>query len=254
LEPAAHLISVTKYITELSFELEGLIAMKPCHRRVLPILFVLALCGAAQVSAQSYKVESAAVAAPSELSAAVRDTLSPQALRVTGPSGVICEIWVRKAIPGHAAAQNLGVVYTQLQEGTLVAAIRFPADLKDYRRQTVKAGVYTLRYALSPVNGNHQGVAPQRDFLLAIPAAADQDPANVTEAQTIELSKKSTSTNHASVWSLTPGDGAAGSDPAISHDNDADLWIAQFNVSIAAGGAPAPVRMGLVVAGFGPEV
>jgi len=37
------------------------------------------------------------------------------------------------------------------------------------------------------VNGNHQGVAPQRDFLLAIPAAADQDPATLTEAQTIEL-------------------------------------------------------------------
>jgi hypothetical protein len=167
---------------------------------------------------------------------------------------VICEIWIRKTVPGQATTQNLGVTYTQLAEGTLVAAIRFPADLKDYRRQNVKAGVYTLRYALSPVNGNHQGVAPQRDFLLAIPAAADQDPANVSQAQTIELSKKSTSANHASVWCLMPADGAAGAAAAVTHDNDADLWIAQFSVSIAAGGAAAPVRMGLVVAGFGPEV
>jgi hypothetical protein len=227
-----------------------MIVMKVFFRSALPIFFAMMLCAAARVSAQGYKVESATAAAPAELSAAVRDTLSPQALRVSGPSGVVCEIWLRKTVPGQAATQNLGVIYTQLQEGTLVAAIRFPADLKDYRRQTVKAGVYTLRYALSPVNGNHQGVAPQRDFLLAIPAAADQDPANVTAAQTIELSKKSTSTNHASVWSLMPGDGAAGAAAAVTHDGDADLWIAQFGVSIAG----TPVRMGLVVAGFGPEV
>ena len=224
--------------------------MKVFFRRALFIFFVLMLCAAVQVSAQGYKVESAAVAAPAELSAAVRDTLSPQALRVSGPSGVVCEIWLRKAVPGQAQTQNLGVIYTQLQEGTLVAAIRFPTDLKDYRRQNVKAGVYTLRYALSPVNGNHQGVAPQRDFLLAIPAAIDQDPANLTQAQTIELSKKSTSTNHASVWSLMPGDGPAGAAPAITHDSDADLWIAQFGIPIGG----TPVRMGLVVVGFGPEV
>jgi anti-sigma factor RsiW len=227
-----------------------MIAMKVFFRRTLPIFFALTLCAAARVSAQAYKVESAAVAAPAELSAAVRDALSPQALRVSGPGGVVCEIWLRKAVPGQAAAQNLGVIYTQLQEGSLVAAIRFPSDLKDYRRQNVKAGVYTFRYALSPVNGNHQGVAPQRDFLLAIPAATDQDPANVTQAQTIELSKKSTSTNHASVWCLMPGDGAAGAAPAVTHDGDADLWMAQFSISIAG----TPVRMGLVVVGFGPEV
>jgi hypothetical protein len=227
-----------------------MIAMNLFFRRTLPILFLFTLCSAARVSAQGYKIESAAAAAPSELSAAVREMLSPQALRVSGPGGVVCEIWLRKSVPGQAATQNLGVVYTQLQEGTLVAAIRFPADLKDYRRQNVKAGVYTLRYALSPVNGNHQGVAPQRDFLLAIPAANDQDPANVSAAQAIELSKKSTSTNHASVWSLMSGDGAAGAAPAISHESDADLWIAQFSISIAG----APVRMGLVVSGFGPEV
>ena len=169
---------------------------------------------------------------------------------MSGPNGVVCEIWLRKTVPGQAAAANLGVVYTQLAEGTLVGVIRFPADTKDYRRQSIKSGVYTLRYALSPVNGNHQGVAPQRDFLLAIPAAADQDPANVSQAQTIELSKKSTSSNHASVWCLMAGNGAASAAPAVTHDGDADLWIAQFSISIAG----SPVRMGLVVVGFGPEV
>ena len=96
----------------------------------------------------------------------MRAVLSDQELRVSGPSGLICEVWFRKTVPAKAPGQDLGVAYPQLDEGTLVAAVKFASTLKDYRKQEIKAGVYTLRYALSPVNGNHQGVAPQRDFLL----------------------------------------------------------------------------------------
>jgi hypothetical protein len=228
--------------------------MRHIYRRAILFTLMAAFAFATQSNAQGYKVELANAAAPTEVSAAVRDTLSAQVLRVSGANGVVCEIWTRKAVPGSAPAPQLGVIYPQLQVGTLVAVMRLPADVKDYRRAVIKAGVYTLRYALSPVNGNHQGVAPQRDFLLAIPAATDQDPANVSESAVIEMSKKSTSTNHASVWSLAPGDGASGAAPAVTHDSDNDLWIVQFSVPIANGGGAAPMRMGLVVVGFGPEV
>jgi hypothetical protein len=228
--------------------------MNTCYRRAILLTFIAAICFAAQASAQDYKVELTTTPAPQELSAPVRETLSPQALRVSSATALICEVWIRKAVPGATPAPQLGVIYPQLQTGTLVGVMRLAADVKDYRRAVVKAGVYTLRYALSPVNGNHQGVAPQRDFLLAIPAATDQDPANVSESAVIEMSKKSTTTNHASVWSLAPGVGAAGAPPAITHDGENDLWIVQFGAPIATGGAAAPVRMGLVVIGFGPEV
>jgi hypothetical protein len=223
-------------------------------RRAFLLIFAFVLLVSARAQAQGYTVEVTNDAPPQSLSAAVRDALAPKGLRVTTPSGSLCEIWLRKAVPGGASSQELGVVYPQLQTGTLVGAVVFNAEIKDYRRAVVHAGVYTLRYALSPVNGNHQGVAPQRDFLLAIPADVDKDPASLTENQTIEASKKSTSTNHASVWSLVPGEGSASAKPDMKQDSGADLWIVQFSVSIAAGGAPAPVRMGLVVVGFGPEV
>jgi hypothetical protein len=226
------------------------------RRRILPILFALMLWGAARVSAQSYKVESVDADPPQSLSAAVRAQLLPQALRVSGANGLICEIWVRKVVTGQAAAQTNGAIYTEIPEGALIAAIRFPADLKDYRRQIVKAGVYTLRYGLSPVNANHQGVAPHRDFLLAIPAAADLDPANIAATKTIELSKQSTTTDHPSVWCLMPGDGAEGSPtPAtIKHDAENDLWFVNFSLSLHYGSAIGYPRMGLVIEGFGPEV
>jgi hypothetical protein len=218
------------------------------------LMFALALLFSARAQAQGYTVEATNDAPPPSLAPAVRDALVSKGLKVTTPSGPLCEIWLRKTVPGGAPSKDLGVVYTQLQTGTLVGAMVMNADTKDYRRQVVHGGVYTLRYALSPVNGNHQGVAPQRDFLLAIPADADKDPANMTENQTIDASKKSTSTNHASVWSLVPAEGSASAKPEMTQDTGADLWILQFSVSISSGGAATPVRMGLVVVGFGPEV
>jgi len=195
------------------------------------------------------------VQAPQELSAAVRETLSAEAYRVTGPNGPLCELWLRKSVPAKAgAAQELGITFGQLDQGTFVGAVRFPTDVKDYRRQLVKAGVYTLRYALVPVNGNHLGVAPQRDFLIAAPAAADQSPANVSVDEMVNLSRKAMSTGHASVWSLMGAEGQAGAPPVMIHLDEADLWVLQFSVSLQAGN-PAPVvaRMGLVVLGSAPE-
>jgi hypothetical protein len=209
----------------------------------------LSLVLAARVSAQGFTVQQSTADPPQELSAAIRAVLSNQVLRVSGPNGLICEIWLRKDVPAKPAAAALGVTFTQLDEGTLVAAMRLASDTRDYRRQGIKAGVYTMRYCLSPVNGNHQDVAPQRDFLLAIPAAMDQDPATLTEAQTIDASKKSIGANHPSPWPLFPGDGSSGA-PTIQHDTDDELWIAQFTVTIGG----ALVRMGLVISGFGPQV
>jgi hypothetical protein len=159
-------------------------------------------------------------------------------------------LWLGKAVPGKAnAPQSLGVVFPQLAQGTLVGALRLPTSTKDYRKQLIKAGVYTLRYALAPENGNHMGVAPQRDFVLASPAAADQDAATLTIDQTIALSRKATGSNHPSVWSLAPPEDHPKSLPSVFHLDDGDLWLVEFSVPLA--GSPAP--MALVVAGSAPE-
>ncbi|HYL09208.1 MAG TPA: hypothetical protein VEU31_00600, partial [Candidatus Acidoferrales bacterium] len=139
-----------------------------------PMVRGLALCAAlaalcAMTPRQSagavgaYTAERFSAAPPPEVSAAVREALSNDGIRVQGPDGPLCEIWLRKAIPVNASPSNeLGVAFGEFAEGTLAAVVRFPAEVIDYRKQRVKAGVYTLRYALNPVNGNHQGVAPQR--------------------------------------------------------------------------------------------
>ncbi len=69
--------------------------------------------------------------------------------------------------------------------------VRFAQRWSDFREQSVPAGVYTLRYALHPEDGNHMGVAPSRDFSALTPIAADTEPAkNVEFKALVEMTKK----------------------------------------------------------------
>ena len=217
------------------------------------LLFALSLCAAESAAAQSYKAESLSEPPPSDLADPVRRALSPTGIRVTGPSGALCDLWLGKAVPGKAnAPQSLGVVFPQLTQGTLVGAIRFPSSVKDYRKQLIKAGVYTLRYALLPENGNHMGVAPQRDFVMASPAVADQDPSTLTIDQTLILSRKATGSNHPSVWSLASPEDHPKSFPSVFHLDDGDLWLVEFQLPLQ-GATGSLLSMALVVAGSAPE-
>jgi hypothetical protein len=207
---------------------------------------------AAPADAQSYQVAKKSEAPPAELSAAVRATLSSDALAVSGPKGLVCEIWLRQSVPTFASpAQQLGVTFGQIEPGTLVGAVRFSVAATDYRDQMLPAGVYTLRYNLTPVDGNHQGVAPQRDFLLAIPAADDPGPATLSSDQTIALSRKSTSTHHPSVWSLGPVQSAGGPLPAIDHQPDDNSWALDFQLQGADG---STMQMELVLVGHSADI
>jgi hypothetical protein len=215
------------------------------------LLSALAVAAAfASVASAQYKMESSSAPAPQELTASVRGDFSAKAMQVAGPSGPFCEIWLRKSIPAAATPDtSLGVNFGQIPQGALVAAIKFDAQGADYRGQPIKPNVYTLRFMLEPVNGNHQGVSPYRDFLLAVPAALDTSDATIPTDELLKLSRKASGTGHPSVWSLVPADSAPATLPAIAHQQeDTDLWIVYFQAPLAT-----PVKMGLVVVGHAAE-
>ncbi|MBI3663056.1 MAG: hypothetical protein HY234_08425 [Acidobacteria bacterium] len=221
----------------------------------IAILLVTILVPAAGARAQDYKVETFDAAAPAELAPAIRETLGSAALRVAGPEGPLCEIWLRAVVPARATAQQkLGIAYGQFEEGTLFGAIRFLRETRDFRKQLVKPGVFTLRYALHPVDGNHMGVSPIRDFLLLVPAGEDSNPVNFTRVDVVNLSKKAIGLNHPSVWSLTSGEGEHATIPELVRQEEENLWALYFRVQVQpTGGTPAPLVMGLVVVGHAPE-
>ena len=151
-----------------------------------------------------YKLD-AAGPAPPELAPAIRAALQSDGVKIVAANGsVVCEVWLRTAAPSGPATTELGVTLKTIPHGALLGAIRFPSQGKDRRGLSIKPGVYTLRLSFFPADGNHQGVAPQRDFLLMSLAAEDTDlNAAPNFAVLTKMSAKASGTNHPaslSVW------------------------------------------------------
>ncbi len=203
------------------------------------LLFVLSavLLASTPLFSQDYKLEPIATAAPG-LPAAYAKLIDSQGYRVVGPKGPWCEIWFPKAIRTGSKASDDSVVLS-IPQGALLGVLRFPGTGGDRRGQTIKPGVYTLRYSNYPVDGAHQGAAPQRDFALLTPLAADSDP-NTTPAfdPLVQQSIKGCGTPHPAVLSLEAAAGAG--QAALTKEGETD-WV----LKLKAGG----VELGIILVG-----
>jgi hypothetical protein len=168
---------------------------------MLRSLFVIMMAAGAAFA--QYKVEPAGPP-PSDLPASISAVLQKDGSKVVAGSGTaFCEVWFRSTAPTGPKSSEEGVTLPTIPQGSLMGALRFPARGADRRGQNIKPGVYTLRYALQPVNGDHQGVAPQRDFLVMIPAADDTDPNSTPGFEDLmKMSRKASGTPHPAVLSM----------------------------------------------------
>jgi hypothetical protein len=197
-------------------------------------------------SAQTGKVEKIGLLTDPAVSGAVRQTLDPAGYRISlDDAATYCELWLRKSVPAQAKKDAADVVYPQLAESTLVGVLHYPKGSSDYRGQTISAGFYTLRYALMPSDANHLGAAPNRDFLLLVPASSDAD-ANVIFKfpDLVTLSEKATGIRHPGPLSLVQPDNG-GAAPAISKD-DQDHWTFSASMELSTG---EKISFALVVKG-----
>jgi hypothetical protein len=169
---------------------------------MLKSLFLIMM--AAGAASAQYKMEPAG-APPSELAAPISAALQKDGVKVAAGSGTaFCEVWFRSTAPSGPKSSEEGVTLPTIPQGALMGALRFPGRGADRRGQNIKPGVYTLRYGLQPVNGDHQGVAPQRDFLVMIPAADDTDPNAVPGFDDLmKMSRKASGTPHPAVLSMS---------------------------------------------------
>ena len=186
---------------------------------------LLLLACAYLLPAQDYKME-ALSSAPDGLPAAYASQIPAQGYRVVGPKGPWCEVWFRKSIPSANKPSDPAVVFPYGQ-GALLGVIRFPGNGSDRRGQQFKAGLYTMRYSNFPVDGAHQGVAPQRDFALLTPIAGDPDPNATPDFAKLVAQSKTTGTAHPCVFSLEPAPGTAF--PAVVKDGDTD-WVLEVKL------------------------
>jgi hypothetical protein len=184
---------------------------------------LLSACLLTTAALAQYKLESAG-APPSELTPAIREALAKEGARVVAPNGKpFCEVWLRAKAPTGTKTTEANVSLVDIPHGSLLGVIRFPGQGADRRGQVIKPGLYTLRLAYYPVDGAHQGVAPQRDFLTIIPAAKDTE-LNATPSYEalVKMSNQASGTSHPAILSVWQHEGAPG--PAKLEQEGED-WV-----------------------------
>jgi hypothetical protein len=161
--------------------------------------------------------------APEELAPPVRALLAPGSTTVQSGNAVL-EFWWVKSFDGDSAGKG----WSGVPEGTLAGAVRVSESYPDIRGRRIKPGVYTLRFALQPMNGDHLGVSPYREFLLVCPARADTNPAPAGHQGAVELSRQTTGASHPAVWSIDPP--SATGEPLRVMTNDEGHHAAVFRI------------------------
>jgi len=205
-------------------------------------VLVSAFLAGATAQAQSLVAAKAGDAPPAELNAAIAAVLGPGS--VTVKSGdVQLVVWWVKAIT-LTKAPEAAPAWGDVGDGTLVGVIRVSAPWSDIRGYVVRPGVYTLRYARQPANGDHLGVSPNREFLLMSPAAADATPDPVGYKGAVDLSKQTVRRAHPSALSLDPP--AASAAPLSPVTTDLGLEGLVFSVPTSAGPS---LTFGLILKG-----
>ena len=212
-------------------------------KQLFAFLLLLAFIPAAL--AEDYKVESIAALKDAAVAEAVRGALEEKGLRVSDGKGkVVCDIWFRKEVP-TSKADIPGASFGQIAEGTLVGVINFPANTSDFRGQGIKAGFYTLRYALILQDGNHLGVSAARDFFLICPAADDKDPnAAMKMEDMLKLSRAAAGAGHPSPWFFGMATSADKELPKVVK-NEHEHVILETRLTTKSG----PIAIGLIVIG-----
>lgn len=218
---------------------------------------VLAPFGTAESAQDSYRVEVLAEAPPEAIAAPVREALQQEGLRVLDADGKpVVDLWIRKAVPAREApgGPSGSILLPFLEAGQLVGAMRLEGESGDYKEQVILPGVYTMRYGLQPVDGDHLGVSEFRDYFLLSYADEDVEVEPISQEDLQFLSTGPSGTTHPSVFLLLPA--PEGSEaPAIVRDEQQERTGVLLSMPVEVDGEDEPqaIAVQVVIEGAGPH-
>ncbi len=190
------------------------------------------------------KVETLGPFIDASASDAVRNALAPVGYRVILPNGLVAaEVWFAKSLATGPKQSTEGAGYTGLAPSTFIGVISFPKGGSDFRGRGIKAGAYVMRYELLPNDGNHLGVAPNRDFVLLTPLTSDKDPSSkLAFEQLVALSRQASGTSHPAAFYMPSATGGDFPNASLTDDG---WYVLNAKVKMAEGDVP----LALVVKG-----
>lgn len=165
--------------------------------------FILLLATLLALSAADLKLKTADASLPTELDPSIQKLLQPRVVQLMEGDQAVFQFWLVKELPAAKALDAL-------KPATLLGAVTVSKPQRDYRDDDLPAGVYTMRFALQPQDGNHLGSADFVTFAVLTPAKIDTKPEGITDYKSlVKASSKETSTDHPVILSLRPTKGEA---------------------------------------------
>src|SRR5262245_57733830 len=163
---------------------------------------------AASQEGKKFSIKTADTPIPKELSPEIAKLLVETPVQLLDATGKpICDVWLRKDIPADATEAQLktGVTFREVKQTEILGAVQFHQKWTDYRKQPIKAGVYTMRLGYQPTDGKHTAdVSDYHEFALVI-AAKDDKKKDTFEAKGLsDRSGDSLELAHPGVFMLWP--------------------------------------------------
>ena len=201
-----------------------------------------------------YRVEAINEAAPADaISKEIAAKLSPTGLRVfRGESRKMFDIWLCKEWDMLAQTEAKAGIIFSFQPGQLIGVIRFNNKGSDFRNQEISKGVYTLRYTLQPVDGDHVGTSPARDFLLLIKSDDDKTAAVLDYDTIVEKSATAAETSHPAQFLLQQAEGDR-KFPSMYHRETQDWWLLRCEGQAKRGEKVEKLQLEMVLVGHADE-
>jgi hypothetical protein len=214
--------------------------------RTSGLLMAATILAGSSAANAAYTIKQANTTAPKELSEPIRNLMGANSIQLLDDKGsLLSELWFRKDVPSKATPEQVknGLTYRELEESTLVGAIRIDQPTTDYRKQKIKPGVYTLRLGFQPMDGDHMGTAPYSEFCLLIPANVDQKPDRIETKELREESAKSVGASHPGVLLLYPNEKPEEMPKLVDKGND--TWVLNYKLPVSTGDKTTAASLGV---------
>jgi hypothetical protein len=214
--------------------------------RWAPLALVLCLIPTLAAQDGKFAIKTAESPVPKEIAPSIQKLLGKTSIQLQDPAGkTIGEFWFRSEIPADATPEQIknGLTYREVKQSEVLGAVRFDTDWTDYRKQKVKAGVYTLRLGYQPADGDHQGSSEFQEFLVALAADKDKSPELLEFKQMAETSAKSIGTGHPGVFMLFPNSPPSAKTEIVARPKN--HWVINTKGDISVGGKKAGAAFGI---------
>jgi hypothetical protein len=226
-------------------------------RFALPLLFgVVFFSLASSQEGKKYSIKTTDAAVPEEVAEPIQKLLQKGSVQLLDPTGKpVCEVWFRKEIPAEATPEQLksGVTFREVKQSEILGAIQFHTDWSDYRKQKIKAGVYTMRLAYQPTDGKHTAdVSDFQEFVLVINAKHDKRAALLEPKALQDTSGESLGLGHPGVFMLWPSSKTT-KEPELAARPKNHWVLTEFRpLAVAGKTTNASIGVGITLVGHSP--